>query len=188
MKTDEQLVVAYRSGDEGAFEALVKRYSKPLYYFCRRFVRRTVDLHDIVQETFIKVWRSIERVGGHVSLKPWIYKIAHHTVLDHLRKKNIPVVSDFDHSRGNVLVDTVPDPAPLADEAFIAGERIDHLGKSIDTLSPVYREVLRFRLEQQMTFEEISTKTGVSINTIKSRYRRAVRLIDPGTIGKKRVY
>ncbi len=188
METDEQLVVAYRSGDEEAFETLVKRYTKPLYYFCRRFARGSIELHDIVQETLIKVWRSIGRVGGHISLKPWIYKIAHHTALDHLRKKKIPTISDFDSSTGNVLIDTIADPAPLPDEQFITTERIGHLRQSIDKLSPIYKEVLYFRLEQQLTFEEISAKTGFSINTIKSRYRRALRLIDPGTIGKKRVY
>src|ERR1700744_1643761 len=87
METDEQLLQRYAEGDESALVELTKRYFDMIYRYAYRFVRDTALAEDIVQDTFIKMWRSVERFNASMVFKPWLFRIAHNTAIDQLRKK-----------------------------------------------------------------------------------------------------
>src|SRR5438046_1282645 len=108
--TDDELISQFRSGDSSAFKALVERYTKPLYGFSFRMTGRAEESQDIVQEAFVKVWKTLHRYRTEGTFRSWIFTVTRNTVIDHLRKKKMPVISDFDTSEGrNALMETVAD-------------------------------------------------------------------------------
>ena len=88
-KTDNELVKDYLEGKENVFEILVKRYTRPLYSFVWRLCGNKESSEDIVQETFLKVWKNIKQFDHSKSFKVWIYTIARNSTYDFLRKKKL---------------------------------------------------------------------------------------------------
>ena len=88
-KTDEEIILLYKNGDQEAFKELINRYVSPLYNFTARLTNRS-DASDIVQEIFIKAWKNIEHFNpSKASFKTWIFTIAKNTTTDFLRKKRV---------------------------------------------------------------------------------------------------
>ena len=174
-QTDDELIEAYRAGDGQAFRTLVDRYTPQLYGFSYRMTHRAEESEDIVQETFVKVWKTLERYRSEGTFRPWIFAVARNTIIDHLRKKKMPVVSDYDTAEGkNVLMETVADPEALPLELLEKAERKGLLQKGLDALSPDDREVLLLHYGEEMTFDAIGTMLKKPLNTVKSRHRRAI--------------
>ncbi len=175
-RTDEDLVAAYISGEEGAFSKLVERHLKTVYSFVIRFVGDAQEAEDIAQETFLKAWKSLKQYKVESSkFKTWILRIARNTAIDYLRKrKNIPF-SEFETEDGqNILVETVPDTAELPDLLFAKLEDTATLSKAVAKLSPEAREVLLLHYTNGLTFLEIGEILGQPQNTVKSRHHRAL--------------
>ena len=174
--TDDELIEAYREGDAAAFRALVDRYTPQLYGFSYRMTHRAEESEDIVQETFVKVWKTLERYRSEGTFRPWIFAVARNTVIDHMRKKKMPVVSDYDTAEGkNVLMETVADPEAMPLELLIKAEQKGLLQRALDSLSPPDREVLLLHYGEDMTFDAIGKMLDKPLNTVKSRHRRAIQ-------------
>lgn len=174
MEADEILMMRAQTGDESAFDLLIARYVPMIYRYVMRMVRDTQMAADIVQETCIKVWRSLARYQEGAAVRTWIFTISHRTAIDHLRKKRVPVFSalDDDHPEEHIA-----DHEPLADERAIAAQDSAVLTSAIEQLSVRYREVVVLRHEQELTFEEMAAVLGEPMNTVKSRYRRALAVL-----------
>ncbi len=171
--SDNELIDKTRKGDNEAYGIIVRRYIKSLYDFVMRLSGNKSDAEDIVQDAFVKAWKKIKRFNTHRSFKPWLYTIAKNTFLDSIKnKKEIPI-SSFDTEDGNFIEDTVIDVSLSAEDIFDTSLKVQDLQKHINTLSPIYQIVLTLHLKEELTFQEISDILGVSIDTIKSRYRRA---------------
>src|SRR3974390_42366 len=123
-RTDEELIAGYVQGDEEAFTLLVQRHLKTVYSFVVRFVGDEQEAEDIVQETFLKAWKSARHYRAEASrFKTWILRIARNTAIDYLRKKKHIVFSAFENEHGqNILAETVPDHGELPDERFAKGQ------------------------------------------------------------------
>ena len=172
---DSELIAEYLKGDTRSLEVLIRRFVKPLYSFIFRFVSSTDDAEDIVQETFFKVWKGIKKFKPESNFKTWLFTIAHNTAIDHVRRKKSLAFSSFEDADGeNIMEEMLSDPEPLPDELFARAELEAMLEKAVVALAPIYREVLLLYYHEYLTFEEVSTVLGVSINTIKSRHRRAL--------------
>lgn len=92
--SDEALVSRVRAGDQDAFALLIARYQDRIYTLAYSFVRESDDALDLVQETFVKAYRGIERFRGSASFYTWLYRIAVNTCKDHLRKRGCrPAIS-----------------------------------------------------------------------------------------------
>lgn len=173
--SDDTLISAYRSGDNRALRTLINRYIRPLYAFAYRMTGRIEEAEDIVQDTFIKVWRTLSRYRPGGAFRSWIFAIARNTVIDYLRKKRVPVISDFDTESGkNVLTETVIDPETLPEVLLARDERDKLVDTVLDALSPEDREIMLLHYGEDMTFESISTLLKKPLNTVKSRHRRAI--------------
>ncbi len=178
IKSDGQLVADFIAGDKQALEALFKRYLKPTYYFIYRYVANKEEAEDVIQETFVKVWKNLKKFDQKKSFKTWVFSIAKNTALDFLKKKKAIPFSSFEDEEGqNPVLDALRDPGPISSELIAEKEAADLLYKNIDNLSPKYREVLLLRLDNQLVFREIAAILKEPLHTVKSRYRRALILL-----------
>jgi len=183
--TDEQLVTNYLKGDEESLGILIKRYLKPIYSFVYRYVGDEQEAEDIVQDVFLKVWRNLKKFDQKKKFKTWIFSIAKNASVDFLRKsrsasggkRTIPF-SDFENEKGeNIFAETLADKNPLPDELFKRAGIAEIISAAINQLAPKYRMVLSARYHSQSTFREIAENLNEPLNTVKSRYRRALIML-----------
>ena len=174
-KTDEQLISEYLTGKRESLETLVKRYLKPVYRFAYKYADDVSGAEDIAQEVFIKAWRNLKRFDQSKNFKTWLFTITKNTALDFLKKKKMIPFFEFEsEDGGNFLADTIADEADSPEEIFEKKEKREVLAIALKKLSPEYQAVVASRHENDFTFQQISNTLGQSINTVKSRYRRAL--------------
>src|SRR5215216_648247 len=97
--TDRELVATAVSGVEGSFEELVRRYQRPIAAYVYRMVGNYEAALDLTQEVFIKVYNSLGRYRSEFKFSTWIYKIAHNSAIDHLRRystREQSLINEFD--------------------------------------------------------------------------------------------
>jgi RNA polymerase sigma-70 factor (ECF subfamily) len=180
MESEKGLIEKAQSGDDGAFEALVRSYTGIVFSFAYRYAGNRDLAEDAAQETFLKAWKSLRRFDPDKPLKPWLLAIARNVVLDHLRKR-APVA--FSTLQGNddepSLESTLPDPEPLPDEIFRRLALGEEVRRAVAELIPRDRAVLALRYEEGLPFEAIAEIMRAPLNTIKSWHRRALARLRP---------
>ena len=172
--SDSDLVKSYVQGDERSLEMLIKRHKQRIYNFIYSKVFDRDLTEDIFQDTFIKVIRTLKlgnynEEGKFVS---WVMRIAHNLVIDHFRKNSrIPKFeSNNDFDIFSVLKDNEID----VENKMIKDQILLEVKKIINLLPNDQKEVLVQRYYNELSFKEISEKTGVSINTSLGRMRYAL--------------
>lgn len=173
-KTDVQLVSEILLGTQGSFEELVTRYTKPLYNFTFRLTGSVQTAEDLVQETFIKVWKSLGKYDPKQSFRGWIFTIARNTTTDYMRKKKTIPFSVLSKDDDYLFEDTLSDDAELPDETLAQLEDTASLEKILATLPIDYQIVLLLHYQEGLTFEEIGDVVDKPPNTVKSWHRRAL--------------
>lgn len=173
-KNDEQLIFSYLKGDEKSLEILIKRYLKSIYSFAYRNVGNIAEAEDITQEVFLKVWRNFRKFKKEKNFKSWIFQITKNTSIDFLRKKKSIPFSQFENENGqNTLLETLADSQTTLRDNF----NTETLNLAIDDLPSRYHIVFKHRYTDGLKFYEIAKLLGEPINTVKSRYRRAVNIL-----------
>ena len=177
---DQKLIIEYLNGDGGAIAFLIDRHLKDVFNFIRRLVGNREEAEDITQETFLKMWRNLKKYRLGENFKTWLFTIARNTAIDYMRKKRNFAFSDFENDEGeNALTESLTDLEPLPDEIFAKAEE----KKFLDKLSLPHRETILLYYNEHLTFDEIGEILDQSINTVKSRHRRALLklrgLLDP---------
>lgn len=174
-KSDQELISNYLDGDKESLEILIRSYLKPIYNFVYRYVGNRHEAEDITQEAFVKVWRNLKKFDQSKSFKTWIFQIAKNTAFDILKKKKAIPFSEFENEEGeNMIIETLADPAKLPSELLEKADIAQMLNAALEQLSPNYRMVLFLRYNDHFNFREIAESLNESLNTIKSRHRRAL--------------
>lgn len=176
-RDDQQLVADFLSGDDASFEELVQKYLSPLYNFIFQFTRDEHVAEDLVQETFIKVWKNIARFDQKRSFKTWIFTIAKNTTFDYFKKKKSIPFSSFIDEEGKNTLEAIDENAPLPDEVLEKDERIQDLERALEKIPELYRALLVLAYREDFSLMEISQILGEPYNTIKSRHQRAMKLL-----------
>lgn len=175
--TDAELVRAYRAGDADAFDGLVRRHIRSLYGFVYRMVgndRATAE--DIVQETFMRAWKHLDRFDPERSFRAWLFSIGRNAALDRLRRRrDIPFALFRDDQGGNVLEETSGDDARSVDELLARADADRTMRRALDRLSPDQRTLLDLRYRDDLSLAEIAQVFGIPYNTVKNRHTRAIR-------------
>ena len=172
--SDSELVSSYIDGNQKSLETLIKRHKQRIYSFIYSKVLDRDLTEDIFQDTFIKVIRTLKlgnynEQGKFVS---WVMRIAHNLVIDHFRKnKRIP---KFENSYDFDIFSVLSDSSLNAEKSLIKDQILNDVKKLIEYLPDDQKEVLKYRFYNDMSFKEISEKTGVSINTSLGRMRYAL--------------
>lgn len=172
--SDADLVHDYIHGSESALETLIVRHKHKIYSFIYSKVFDKDIAEDIFQDTFIKVIRTLKRNAYNEEGKflPWVMRIAHNLVIDHFRKSNR--MPKFDNN-GDFSIFSILSDSDLNAEKRIIKEQVESdVRRLVDELPEDQKEVLLMRIYKDMSFKEISDKTGVSINTALGRMRYAL--------------
>ncbi|AUC77841.1 MULTISPECIES: RNA polymerase sigma factor [Flavobacteriaceae] len=172
--TDAILVSNYIKGEESALEVLITRHKQRIYSFIYSKVYDRDIAEDIFQDTFIKVIRTLKRGKYNEEGKflPWVMRISHNLVIDHFRKnKRMP---KFDNSGEFDIFSVISDSALNAEKSMVKAQVEADVRRLIEELPGDQKEVLVMRMYNDMSFKEISERTGVSINTALGRMRYAL--------------
>ncbi|MCC6383756.1 MAG: RNA polymerase sigma factor [Bacteroidia bacterium] len=155
-----------------AFRLLMNNYQKRIYFHIRRIVINHDDTNDIVQETFIKVFRSLNTFKGESKLFTWIYRIATNEALAFLKSKNRRLNTSLDDESVSLPSHSYLDP-------LLSGDKIyDKLLKAIDTLPDKQKLVFNMRYFDNMKYEDMSEVLGTSEGALKASYFHAINKIE----------
>lgn len=173
--TDDQLVKAYASGNNEAFDALLRRHQDRIFNYILRIIKNEDIANDIFQETFVKAILTIKqgRYTENGRFPAWISRIAHNLIIDHYRQEKSENVQSADIEEIDILNRKDLCEATIED-VMIADQIRDDVKYLIDLLPELQREVLKMRYYQNLSFKEIAELTGVSINTALGRMRYAI--------------
>ena len=172
--TDAILVSNYIKGDESALEVLITRHKQRIYSFIYSKVFDRDIAEDIFQDTVIKVIRTLKsgKYNEEGKFLPWVMRIAHNLVIDHFRKNNR--MPKFDNSGDFDIFSVISDTSLNAEKVMVKEQVESDVRRLIDELPEDQKEVLVMRMYNDMSFKEISERTGVSINTALGRMRYAL--------------
>ncbi len=170
---DEAEVIRLLASSEGrqkVFPMIVDQYSQSLYWKIRSIVLTHEDADDVLQNTFLKAWKSLPTFQGKAKLSTWLYRIAINESLDFLRRQKTATLSsaDADLSVANRL---------LADDYFDGDKSQAVLQEAIATLPDVQRTVFTLRYYDEMKYSEMSEILGTSEGSLKASYHIAVQKI-----------
>ena len=177
--SDEELVIAYRQGDQKCFQELYKRYQRKIFSYILVSVKNKEITNDIFQEVFFKVINTIQSGNYREEGKfaQWIIRITHNAVIDHFRYQNkyatSPSIEDDDN--GNYVFDNISVNNYISPEdILIKKENKVLIQQAVSTLSKKQQEVIYLRLNEDKCFREIANVQNISINTALGRMRYAI--------------
>jgi RNA polymerase sigma-70 factor (ECF subfamily) len=172
---NEKLMISLQNGNENAFPVLVSKNLNSVYNYVLFLLKDKDSAEDVVQETFIKLWKNFRKFNKDQNFKSWLFAIARNTAIDLLRKRKDLTFSQFENEDGqNYLENFLQNDEMSIEDAIDKKYEDDVLRLAISSLPAFYQEVIFFRYNDDFTFEEIAKITGQSLNTVKSRYRRAL--------------
>lgn len=176
--TETDLVARAQAGELPAFEALVKHYQRQVYAYACRLVLDREEARDLAQQTFLQAYRSLAGFRGASGFGTWLYKIAAHLCFDHLkarRRLGDPVEVDDLCLAGN----------STPEDDLLAREGRQRLEAALARLSPKQRAVVTLRLEQELTYEEISQVLGGSSGAARVNYSQALKALKKILLAEK---
>ncbi len=155
-----------------AFQKLLRQYQKPLYAHIRNIVLNHDDADDVLQNTFVKVFRNLQNFKGESKLFSWIYRIATNeaiTFINNKVKRNGTTSETYQQKQLETLT---------ADSYFEAGEIELKLQKAIALLPEKQQLVFKMKYFQELKYEAISEILGTSVGALKASYHIAVKKIE----------
>ena len=175
---DAQFIERLRAGEAAAFDRLVQERSSDVYALLYRLTEDAEEARDLTQETFLRVFQSIDRFRGDADLKTWIYRIAINQARNRWRwwrrrRRDVTISLDAEFARDEQplharLRDTGIDP----EQETLMREREMALRRALRTLGRLYREVVILRDVEGLSYEEVAAALEISIGTVKSRLSR----------------
>src|SRR5271163_818699 len=178
---ERQLVRLAQSGEEAAFEELIRRHQQRVFGLVSGILRRREDVEDVVQQVFLKVFVLLKRFDQRAAFFPWLYKISVNECWDYLRKKKVrPLVYEADLSEEQVsrldgVVSADQPPASASDRA----EARDLLERMMEKLPEQDRELLVLKEVEGFSVQELAEILNLNVNTVKVRlFRARARLMD----------
>ena len=166
---DRVLLERVASGDKGAMKRLYERHHASLVVFVESRLRDPAEAFDVVQDTFLDVWRSASRHQGRSSVKTWIFSIARNKTIDRFRKKGreVPLDEDFD----------APDLSPTPQAVIEAASDADQVRACLEKLSAAHARAVRLAFYEDLGYAEIAEIEQAPEGTIKTRIHHAKKLL-----------
>lgn len=165
--TDDQLVERVKNGDSLAFEELVFRYQKPMYYFVLRMLKSPLDAEDAVQKIFLLAYQNIKGFRADSTFKTWLYRIGINQCNNFFRQNK---------NREFISVDEIPVADFSADQEGDLSEKeiLASLRKAVERLPYKQRMVVSLRIYQDLSFDEIGKSLDIRANSAKVNFHHAM--------------
>lgn len=172
--SNEDLMERFQDGCENSFNLLVKRFKDRLHNFLYRYTHNHQDCEDLVQETFLRVYRSRDSYERIAKFSTWMYTIALNLARSLYKKKQrkTTVTIHKDDSDPDDQDMKLEDHTILPDAELHEKMCMDELEKALAELNEDFREVVLLRDIQQLSYEEVAEITGLPMGTVKSRINR----------------
>jgi len=181
---DEELMVGIRQGNSQDFEKLVGRYASALYRFVYRILKDEGEAQDLVQETFLRVYRNASQYNPQYPLRVWIFSIASHlamNILSSARRRRILFFwsrsSSPEQEKDVPQEEEIMDPATNPEEEFSRQQISQRVRQAIDNLSPRQRIALTLSKLEGLSYKEIAEIMNINISAVESLIFRAKRKI-----------
>lgn len=164
--SDKDIIAALRTDTEAGFRLLVQKYREPIYWHIRRLVVAHADAQDAAQETFVRIFRSVDGYKGNTSLAAWIYRIATNEALRLIgRRQTQPTLPADDSAVADRLAaDRYVD--------YTDAEAVD-MQRAILSLPPKQQVVFNLRFYDEMNYTDIAQVTGSNVAAVKVNYHLA---------------
>lgn len=173
-QNDEQILSLIRVEEtsEKGFRLLMNKYQERLYWHIRKMVQIHEDADDVIQNTFIKVYRNIDKFQGQSKLYTWLYRIATNESITLINKKKKKQSFSIDDEL-NILEQNLK-----ADDFFDGDEAALKLNKALKSLPDKQRAVFNMRYYEAMSYNDISEVLGTSVGALKASYHHAAKKIE----------
>lgn len=172
LDADAQLVERCLSGDEAAWEALIKTHTRLVYGVCFRFTGNDQTAQDLTQEVFLRVFRTLKSFrAGEGCFRVWLSKLARNLLIDHYRRTRLDRATDSIEDQLQTIEEKSA-TAARADGVLAGREASEALQAALEKLSPELRETVILRDLQEMEYREIAQVLSVPEGTVKSRLNR----------------
>ena len=176
--SSEEILLLKRAqkGDMDSFEQLIEKYQLKAYNIAYRLMGNEEDAKDALQESFIKVYNSLDKFRGDSKFYTWVYRIVSNTCHDLLKKnsKNKKVISLTNYlNKEDGETRDIEDPGHTVEEIVENKEKSKDILAALNKLSDTHKEILIFRDVQGFSYEEIGDILNCTEGTVKSRISRA---------------
>ena len=179
--TDSEILDLFHNGSsrENAFKLLVEKYQQKIYWHIRRMVVEHESANDVMQNTFIKIWRGLENFRSDSQLFTWIYRIATNECLNHLNQQKKHDIISFEGSDNEDEDNLSPSSYIKADSDNIDPDLLlERLRRAIEALPEKQRLVFNMRYYDEMPYEQISEILNTSVGALKASYFHAAKKIE----------
>jgi RNA polymerase sigma-70 factor (ECF subfamily) len=164
---DLELAEAFRAGDRGAFDTLVRRHQKGIWRLVRRYIKSDADANDVTQLVFVRAFKGLVTFRGQSAVRSWLYRIAINCSLSWIRDHRFEQASEIAE---DALTETNAGPARISHDQ--EGSR---LRAAIAQLPPKQKLVLELRVFDDLSFKEVADLADCSENTAKVNFHYAVK-------------
>ena len=175
--TDEHLVRLAQSGEARAYEALVVKYQRRIARHVARYMKRAVDVEDVVQETFIRAYRGLASFRGQSTFYSWLYRIATNAALNAAQREPMPVASAMDADERAYAFEPGVSDSENPERTVMASQIADAVQKALSRLKPELVEPLTLYEVEGKSYPEIAAILGVPVGTVRTRIFRAREFI-----------
>lgn len=164
---DADAVTRVQAGERGAFDQLVGKYQRPIYYLCHRYLRNEADAADVTQRAFLRAYTSIGSFRARSTFRTWLYRIAINLSLNHLR--------DHKRERASEIADDALTTDAVGGDRLVSEQESVRLRAAIDKLPPKQRMVLELRIYDELPFRDVAALADCSENAAKVNFHHAVK-------------
>lgn len=164
------LISVSKTRDKG-YEMLISDYQKPLYFFIRRMLLNHEDTNDVLQDTFVRVFKGVDKFRGESSLGTWMHSIAYREALGHIQRSKRMLKGDWD----GLIIENVKQ---LEEDAQYTGDDMQRrLQAMVAALPEKQRAVFVMKYYEEKKYTEIAAITGTSVGALKASFHHAVEKI-----------
>ena len=174
--SDTELVARLQAGDQAAYAQLVEEHASQVYRLALRMMGNEADAEDVLQETFLSAFKSIDRFQARSSLSTWLYRIASNAALMRLRRKEpeqVSVDEPVEREDGDQVPRQFFDFCCLPEEDLLRDEAREEMARAVEELPPSLRSVVILRDIEGLSTEDTASALDLSISAVKSRLMRA---------------
>jgi RNA polymerase sigma-70 factor (ECF subfamily) len=163
---DHVLVARFAAGDAAAFEALVRRYQRPIYWLARRYVGNDADAKDVTQRALVQAFLRLRDLREQLSFRAWLYRVAVNLALNLVRDRKPAQAVD---------VETAATGESAAGERLLEDERQRRLRAAVAGLPEQQRLVVELRVFDELPFREVAAIAGCSEESARVNFHHALK-------------